>query len=279
MATTRLQLFRDIADELGDLVELTASADGSTTTFTAGGDMLWADGGLNGREVWYATAGASSTNNKATRRMVVQSDFDTSTITVYPPWPQESKTDDVVLLVNTNGTGVTIPEIHRKINQLVRQVSRELAPEVTNTPAAFNALSPSLEIPDEWDYVLGVQVEERRSSDVWTMLVGDVFTVNTWDTPQTLTVNINKRGMLAARRVRLVGAIALPELHDDADTTVVPAKWLAMTAAYQLIEAVALRSGDIATAFTYGEMLKQQATELRQYIGRRYRGRRIDLRR
>ena len=54
-------------------------------------------------------------------------------------------------------------------------------------------------------------------------------------------------------------------------------RWMLYAAA--LLEAVALRSGDVATAFTFGELLKTQAVELKSYVSKRFSlGPRIELR-
>lgn len=278
--TSRLQLFSDVADELGDLISLTATATGTTTTFVSTSDMLYADGGLNGREAWYATAGISSAANKWTRRIVIDTDEDAGTITVQPAWSASPIAGDVVLLVNSRGTGVTIPEIHRKINQLIRRVRSELADEVADTPATFVVTSPVLTIPTAWDYFLGIQIERRTNLvGVWDNLVGKPYTLNPWDTPKTVTIAATHRGLCAGKRLRLIGANDLEELADDDAVTTAPASWLAKVAAYELLEAAAVRSGDVATALTAGELLKTDVPALSQYIGKRYGlGPRIDLR-
>ena len=53
---SRLQLFTDIIDEIGDGAILTASEDGAVDTFISTDEMLYADGSFDGREVWYATS-------------------------------------------------------------------------------------------------------------------------------------------------------------------------------------------------------------------------------
>jgi hypothetical protein len=277
---TRLELFKDIADELGDLISLTATATGTTTTFVAASDMLYADGGLNGREAWYATAGAGSVANKWTRRIVTDTDEASGTITVSPAWSAAPISGDVLLLVNSRGTGVTIPETHRKINQLLRRVRSELATEVADTPATFAATAPVINIPAAWDAFLGIQIERSSAlTGVWDALIGKPYSINHWDSPKTVTIAATHRGLCHGKRLRLIGAIDLTELSSDTDATTAPAAWLAKTAAFELLEAAALRSGDVATAFTYGELLKAQAMEMKQYVGKRFGlGPRIELR-
>ncbi len=115
---------------------------------------------------------------------------------------------------------------------------------------------------------------------VWDNLIGEPYLVSTWDSPKTVTIKASHRTLCNGKRLRLIGANDLTELATDAATTTVPASWLAKTAAAELLEAAALRSGDVATAFTYGELVKQQAALMQQYVGKRFRavGRRIDLR-
>lgn len=276
--TTRLQLFKDVCAELGSLVTLTASGNGSTTTLVSTANMHFADGALNGYEVWYASGTAA---NLATTRLVTNTTFSTNTITVSPAWPSASASSDVVLLTNTMGTGVRIAEIHDKIAQLVRSVRSELATEAADTPATFAASDPVLDIPTAWDYFLGIQIEmDPTQVGVWDNLIGEPWVLNTWDSPKTVTIKATHRTLCAGKRLRLIGANDLTEPTTDAATTTVPARWIAKTAAAELLEAVALRSGDVATAFTFGELLKAQSAEMHQYIGKRHRGigRRIDLR-
>lgn len=277
---SRLQLFLDVASELGDLITLTADADGSTTTFTSSADMLWQDSGLDGREAWYVSNNVASASNAAKRRVVTSTDQDTATITVSPAWPAASKSGDVLYLVNGMGTGVTIPEIHAKINQLIRRVRDELATETADTAVTFDATDPVLDIPTGWKYFLGIQVELNATlTGVWSILPGEPYTVSLADSPRTVTPHPRVRGLLHTKRVRLIGATPLAELSTDSATTTAPAGWLAKTAAYELKEAAATRTGDVATALTFGELLKVQQQELAGYVGKRFSavGRRIDL--
>jgi len=277
--TTRLQLFIDIIDEIGDGAILTASDDGAVDTFISTDEMLFVDGSFDGREVWYSASNdAISANNEGTRRIVANTDWNNGQITVFPDWPAISKEGDVVVIVPAS---MTVARIHRKINQLIRRVRATLAIEAASTPATFDASSPVLTIPSGWDYIQGIQIEENpQMVGVWTNWIGDVFDVSTWDTPKTVTIKPKMRWVANNKRLRLIGANDLSELNTDTDTTTAPDGWLAKTAAFELIEAAALQSGDVATAFTYGELLKAQATMLEQTVGKRYRGigRRIDLR-
>jgi hypothetical protein len=277
---SRLQLFTDIVDEIGDGAILTASEDGAVNTFISTDEMLYPDGSFDGREVWYATsADAISANNAGTRRVVASTVYQDGKITVYPDWPAITQEGDVVIILPN---GMTCARIHRKINQLIRRVRSQLAIEAASTPAAFDATSPVLTIPSGWDYLLGVQIERNPTMvGVWDDWIGEVYSVATWDSPKTVTIKPKMRYVADGKRLRLIGANDLSELTLDSDTTTAPDGWLAKTAAFEMIEAAALQSGDVATAFTYGELLKAQATLLEQTVAKRYRGpgARIDLRR
>ncbi len=145
--TTRIQLFRDVAQELGDKIELTATTTGTATTFIDTERMVYADGGLNGREAYYATAAGGSAANQSLRRIVTATAQASGTITLSPALPAAPLATDVLILVNGRGTGVTVPEIFDKINQLIRRVASELATEVADTPATFSATAPTINIP------------------------------------------------------------------------------------------------------------------------------------
>jgi hypothetical protein len=276
--STRLQLFKDVASELGDLISLEATATGTTSTFVSTNDMLYPDGSLNGREAWYASAATGS--NRQTRRLVTDTDQDTGTITVSPVWPSIPAEDDVVLLVNSRGTGVTIPDIHNKINQLIRRVGDELATVVSDAATTFDMTSPVLSIPTSWDYLLGVQIAPRSDQPtVWQNLIGKPYSISAFDS--TVTILPTHLGLCNGKSLRLIGAIALPELTDDTDTTTAPASWLAKRAAAELSREACLRSGDVATALTLSEILKTEAMQLESYVSKRFAafGHRIDLRR
>ena len=282
MATTRLQLFKDILLGLGDFVQLTATATGKTTTFISTTDMLYGDGGLNGREVWYATsAGAGSAANKWTRRVVTDTDEDTGTITVSPAWSAAPIANDVVILANSRATGVTIPEIHHKIDELIRRVAGEMAIEAADTAAEFASTSPKINIPTAWEWFLGIQIEKDSTlTNVWDCLPAAAYRVDKWDSPKTVTILDRFRPICHGKRLRLIGANELSTMTDDTTTTTAPAPWLVKTAVYELLEAAYARAGDIASALTYGELVRAQAAEMHAYVGKRFSacGRRVDLR-
>jgi hypothetical protein len=268
--TTRLQLFLDVASELGDLITLTATAGGSTTSLVSTTDMLFPDGALNGREVWFASGA-----NSGIRRLVTDNDYETGSIT-FTPAATSTLTSDVVHLVNSRGTGVTIPEIHNKINQLIRRVKAELGTETADTAATFASTSPALSVPTTWDYVLGVEVERDSTlTNIWTPLLAAAWRAQLAD--RKVVIKEQYRGLCHNKRVRLIGVVPLATLASDSATTTAPAVWIAKRAAAELLEAAALRSGDIATAFTFGELLKSEALQVESYVGKRYSaiGRRI----
>jgi hypothetical protein len=284
MATTRLQFFRDIASELGDLIELRQSGSGSSTTvFVSTDDMVFESSALNGRETWYAEASSTSTANEGKRRIVWDTDESEMSITVQPAWPATPQTGDLLLLVNSRSTGVTIPDIHNKIKQLVQRVSAQLAQEAADTPATFDAQSPVIAIPETWRYFLGAQAERGTSgSEDWVNLLGNACFVQKWD--RTATIKDQYRGYCQGKRVRLIGAIELitlagSEMENDDDSVWVPASWLSKLAAAELLEAAAQRTGAVDIAFTFGELVKAQSAQLEGRVKKRWSaiGPRIDL--
>jgi hypothetical protein len=262
--TTRLQLFLDIASELGDLITLTADATGTTTTLISTVDMIFPDGSLNGRELWFASG---TVGNVGKRRLVTNTDEETGTIT-FSPAASATASGDVVHLVNSKGTGVTIPEIHNKINQLIRQVREELADETGGTPATFDQSSPFIAIPTTWNYVLGVQYVPSSIALDYVSLLGNAYDIDR--AGRRVVINPMHRGLIHNKSVRLVGAIPLATLSTDASTTTVPAHWLAKQATAELLEAAAMRSGDVSTALTYGELVKARAAQLELLVGKRF---------
>lgn len=271
MSYTRLELFRGIADQLGERIQVTATtASGSALQFVSSDKLTMPENALKGREVWYSSAQPASAANQQTSRRVVANGPSTTSITVDAAWPATPQLGDVIDLVNPHSNSVRIAEIHDKINAIIDEVADEFATEVAGSSVTFDALSPSLSYPATWDWIIACQWQDRN--DVWHPIFKQDLEFMPWDS--VVVVKNKPRRMLTSYPVRLIGQIRLSPLDDDADTTTVPKSWLVMRAAKELKRGAGMRRQEANTDLTvsnmYGAddlMLRAQATR-QSYGGR-----------
>ncbi len=115
--TSRAELRRRIALELGDFDQLEATKAGSTTTFF---DELRArkpTGAFRARDVLVVSGTAA---NVGLTRRVQDSNAETQSLTLQPALPAATAVGDVVELYNERGTGWPVSEYHRVINSALR---------------------------------------------------------------------------------------------------------------------------------------------------------------
>lgn len=276
MSVSRLQLFEGIVDALGEKIEARATSVGTATTFISA-DLYFPDNDLRGREVWYAESNhATSAANEGTRNFVSSNSEANRRLTVANAWPAEPQIGDRIVLANARGWSATIPEIHDKINDLLREVGEEMATEVAAASATFNSLSPTVTYSADWDWFLGAQWYDWDNR--WKDVPPQDYELSPWD--GTVTVKNRTRRLAHGRAIRLIGATNLALLDDDDDTTTVDYGWFRFQAAAELRRQTAIRWGDTVTAYTDSQLLQAEADKRRARVGKRYTpiGRRVRLR-
>jgi hypothetical protein len=238
MSVTLRDLRRDVSDRLGDLVILTATADGSDSTFTDRANLVGEN--YAGRQLLVAEAG--NAENVGLTRYVASFNTSERTVTFDPALPAETQEGDEAELHNARGVGWKVEEKHRAINRALR-TSGALVPVVARISTAFDYAVGTIRVPDhlsvvnavEWEdadgYWRPVRFSGAPAGSGWRMLPGKTVSITgSWD-----------RAM-DGRTVRLSGYGEPQELADDAAETAVDAEYLVAQVTVELLKAQLVRN-------------------------------------
>jgi hypothetical protein len=260
MGTTRTTLRRSIGRLCGDLIVLTGTAVGTTSTFIDTTNGVAGDGALAGRVAYYVTGHAS---NIGLLRRVSDNTESTGTVTVSVAWPQASAVSDVLELFGSRRVSPSVDEIHDKINDCIRAVADENLIIVDSSDATFDAESPYIDIPSGWIGVTGAQWQDSLSE--WH------------DIPKAdwkLHRNLGTRGQVEllnmprwwsdTRSVHLVGVTPAAVLTTDSGETTIAPDWITKQAAGELLIQNARHYEQPSEAERRGNLWLQQAASLRQ---------------
>lgn len=270
---TRLDLFRGMASQLGELVTFRATqASSGLREFISADQITVPTSALNGRDVWYSSATGTSAANRQTARRVVANNPSSTSITVDADWPALPQPGDTIDLVNWHGYSARYYEYHEKINELIDRVADELAIEVAGETFSFDALSPVIAYPDDWDYVIGAQwsfpQDDEESTLVWRPIFKRQLEFQPWD--QQVRVKGAASRNLGTMNIRLLGATKLQPLTSDDQETTVSAPWIKMQGAAELKRQAGLRRGANDIDLTVANMILAEAKELRPQATHQY---------
>lgn len=257
MAVTRAVLRRAIGRLCGDLIVATATAAGTTTTFSDSVNLVTSEDGLIGRQAYYVSGHAS---NLGTVRRV--SDNDSSGgITVSTAWAQASAQNDVVELYASRSISPSPAEIHDKINEAIRSIAEQHLTLVDDASTTFDADSPYIAIPTGW---IGL------TDAFWTDTQGikqripkaDRTLHRAFGTNGQVELSGVSRSRADSAVITLIGVTAAPELNADADTTSINPDWITKQAAGELLIQNSRTYEDTAAAERKGNLWLQQAAML-----------------
>ena len=223
----RRDLRRTIMRGLGDMIVLTATEDGDTTTFIDAVHLHGEPGHYAGRLAYIS--GGTAANLDLTRSVRGSSQSATS-ITFQLALPAATATGDELELVNTFGMGWTFEDIHNAINEAIAEASTYGAvPISTDVAEVFDeAGTRTVAIPDTFVGVNGVQVLDDRDQPV-NVRRANVFGANGWAVDHA-NREILIAGRMAAlaheRTVRLYGYGNPEPLDNDDDDTALDPEWL-----------------------------------------------------
>jgi hypothetical protein len=237
--TTLLQLYRDVADELGDLTTLTLTANGDTATLYDAVNLVGPNNAYQGRQAYFVSG---TVLNVGLVRTVQGSSQSASSASLRPVLPASTTTGDVVDLIDDRGQGWTRRSIVAAINRGIRAAQRTHLVELVSDLAAPVA-SPTgwsdatVAIPVAMAYVTGVEYEDEsgnfREIVPQYQRYGDGYRI---DAPNaTVVLGPPAVYALGGRDARLRGYGLPAELAADADRTTVNDEWLVANACAQLL--------------------------------------------
>jgi hypothetical protein len=229
---TRRDIRRTVARMLNDYYEGTDDSGGNTGQLTDNLHFARETGFFQGMQVLFSNPASPHYGRIST---VVRSDGPTRTIYFEPPLSSSAIAGETVELYNFKGRGTTVSQYNGAINDaiLIAQEQHYTIRQAMTLPTLFSRSSPYIDIPEEFVYFSGVQVEDSQ---------GIIHKIR----PQEMEVdrfsgNIRVRASSAVSRLHgrypvILGSVAPRLLETDDDRTSIPAEWLFNEVKAQLLE-------------------------------------------
>lgn len=275
MSTTRLTLQRDIADKLGDLIVLTATAAGSTTTLKDTTNLYEPDNHFKGRTA-YVVSGTAA--NVGLIRTVTGSAQGASTVTVTPDLLAVTAIGDVMDLYNERAMGWTVQEIRRAIDRAVidaypfwldaavvdgttafdANVGRQTIPGTGGTPTTPNLeWLNAVEIKDADGFYHPIPRATRRNNPGYFVNLADA------------SITVGGRWTIDAdgQILRYHGHIRPAALTTDASETLIDPEWLVAKAMSDLLHSGIQR--DVTRERLYNHWVNREEFLRKRLIGSR----------
>jgi hypothetical protein len=255
LSATRQALRQEIGRLTGDMLKLTATANGTTSTLIDKLRGYRGDGKLAGRIGWVAAGTAANLYSMIRVTGNVRSTFTVSfTDTLLT---SATATGDVIELWNTDGMGFYPDDVNSEINAAIAACGSLVTSPDEEEVEDFDSDDPILTIPADWEFFGGVRwLDTTQTEDgVWMEIES---------TPYNMDIDVRNRevrlkGPIAARvdthTTRLYGDIASTALSLDTSSTSVDAEWLTHYVAYRLLLPMMRRTtkgdDDIATRMAF----------------------------
>jgi hypothetical protein len=227
---TRAQLRRRVADVFGDLVALTATGNGTSTTFV---DTLNVNSGaesFDGREIFFT----SGSNSGLTRR--ITSTTPASGTLTFTTSVTSTATSDTAEVYNRRNRGITVNEYHRAINNAIEECNGiALAQVIETIAAAYSATDQTIAMPAT--LFEAFRVEWQDSDDQWREVKKSLRGGQGWTAePSAAVIRIEGRPAWQAdtSSIRIHGYARAAPLTTDAGTCPFDGHAIVMTAAYRL---------------------------------------------
>lgn len=225
------ELRHDVADYLGDLLVLRASAEGDSSHFVDDFNINGAAISLNGRHLVVSTG-----PNAGHHARVTATDGSSNRITFTPAAPGAFEIGDEVELYNEHSRGWSMQQIDRAINGAIRDayplaklhVSVELSP-------AFDMDTATITLPSEFTHIHEVGFADPLRGGYLPLRKGQWYGWFPQPNGQ-MTIRDMPAFFAHGRILRLVGYGKFPELRKDTDRTTLRAEYIIKTAVARLIE-------------------------------------------
>jgi hypothetical protein len=267
LTKTLAELRRDIGYMLGDVLELTATANGSTTTFIDSVRLGTNIERPTGRDMVFT----SGTNLGSVRRV---SNSDTSTGTLTFAAVTSTVAGDTAELYNFRSKGWTAAEYKRAINKAIDKAWPLFATKVTvSAAAAFSSTTTTIDVPSGIDQIESVEYQDTdslwqeipqamgRYKDGWSVEAdGSDVVIRGWGWRQRAD----------SRSIRFTGYTRATALSADTDATAIPPEWLCMEAASQMCLSATDRD---TNNYNKGLLFREDADKLKGSIRTRRKGR------
>lgn len=277
MAVTRAQIRSWVGSLLGEVITLTATSSGSTTSLVDNVNLSREDGYLEGRQLIVVSA-ANAANVGKVRRVSANSKSAKS-ITIDPALPAATATGDVVELWFRRDQGPTIPEVNDAISRSVSAVaSTVLIPKMASGAAVFDRTNPIVtEVGSTWTFFSGV--DWKDPNDIWHPVPpADIRLAPSGNLPYVdVEIRNRTRSVMDGMQYRVKGYATHDIPDEDTDVIAVDSEWLTHQVAAQLLLASSGRMSDQMSAERKAQYLQTLADARRPKPGIRPRGMLVKL--
>lgn len=230
---TLIQLVIRTADRLGDLLSLTATANGTTLTFVDALNINSAGESLAGREIHFT----SGSNDGDTSRVTGQTPA--SNLLTFTPAQVSTATNDTAILLNKRSRGFLYNEYKRAINNAIEEFNgMALVPTIETIGSAFSESDQTIAVPATMRECY--MVEFQDSDDQWQEIPqAPVRGGSGWTAEPSAGVIRVKRGpagLADGYTVRLHGAKEQAQLTTNASICGFDGHAIAACAAFNLCQ-------------------------------------------
>lgn len=230
---SRLQLRRAIANQMGDLIHVVATSDGTEGMLVDAINLEREVNAFNGMQLYCVDAQAPANIGKLAT--VASSNPAARSINFNPELPQITKTGDIFDLYNYRDNGWRYDEYNQAINDAIMRGGDEHAtiPAKVTLDEPFNRRFNLIEIPEQFTYFAGIDIIDRYGTP--KSVPPAFYEVDKF----TCEVSLKGRYIQAAhgKKLRLRGHRAPDLLRTDDDRTHLPTEWVVNEAVSILLQA------------------------------------------
>ncbi len=231
MGSTRAELRRTIANQLGDYYPVLTTQVGTTNNMFDNFNLAGETNKFKGMQV-YVTGGTYANIGQITT--VTLSDEVSRSISFEPPLPVDTQAGDTAELYNFKSRGSTIQQYNQAINTAIMQAREQHAviPYTETVAGSFLRTSPYIAIPIIFTHITSVDALDARGATV-RLKAGDML-VDRF----SRSIEVHRRGVnsLHGLSLRLRGYISPALLDSDTDRTSLDAEWILNEVKAHLLE-------------------------------------------
>jgi hypothetical protein len=218
---SRRDLRRMVAQELGDLILVTATAQGTESSIVDNINLTLENRHYNGMQI-RCTVAADARNVQRTATVTVSSQ-DSRSVNFIPPFPMPTMPGDEFEFTNFRGTGWRPVEYDNAINAAIRRASDEhFTIPYSETLADAYRRRDEVAIPDGMIYFNGVSYTDRRGNKKRVVPTG--YSVDRYARTVELKGDYQSRANGAS--ITIHGEIEAPLLEEDHHQTPIPVEWI-----------------------------------------------------
>lgn len=218
---SRRDLRRMVAQELGDLVLVTATAQGTESSIVDNVNLTLENRHYNGMEI-RCTVAMDARNVGKTATVTVSSQ-DSRSVNFIPPFPMPTMPTDEFEFTNFRGMGWRSVEYDNAINSAIRRASDEhfTIPYSAQIETPYRRRD-EVQIPGEFTYFNGVSYTDRRGNKKRIGPTG--YNVDRY--ARTVELKGDYQSKANGAYITVHGEIESPLLEEDHHKTPIPVEWI-----------------------------------------------------